>query len=86
MFCLNAWTRLASSGELRRAMGEIGKGMSENDSDGMEFYFLIFENIDRRLLLLVLLDLVLREGDAHDTVEIVSGSLPNAASQVSIEL
>ena len=54
--------------------------------NGNEVYFLIFEKSDRRLLFpLVVPDLVLSEGEAHEMVDIVSASAPSAVIHVSID-
>jgi hypothetical protein len=47
------------------------------------FYFFILEKID--LLDLLFPDLELGEGEAQETMEIVSASLPKAPSHCSIE-
>lgn len=55
--------------------------------NGNDFYFLIFEKSDRRLLFpLVVPDLVLSDGEAHEMVDIVSASAPSAVIHVSIDV
>ena len=52
----------------------------------MKFYFFIFEKSDRLLLFpLIVPDLVLSDGEAHEMVDIVSASAPSAVIQVSID-
>ena len=52
----------------------------------MKFYFFIFEKSDRLLLFpLIVPDLVLSDGEAHEIVDIVSASAPSAVIQVSID-